>query len=68
MTTVIYGVICSILGCVIGYFMPTVGYEYSKYLAIAIMAAFDSAIGAFTAKTQSKYDYKIFVSGFPPVV
>ena len=37
--------ICVILGCVVGSFMPTVGYEYSKYLAIAIMAALDSIIG-----------------------
>ncbi len=64
MKTFISGAICIILGCIVGAMMPTISYEYSKYLAIAIMAAFDSAIGAFSAKTQSKYDYKIFISGF----
>ncbi len=64
MSTVIYGVICAILGCVVGSFMPTVGYEYSKYLAIAIMAALDSIVGAFSAKTQGKYDINIFITGF----
>ena len=64
MTTFVYGVICGILGCVVGNFMPTVSYEYSKYLAIAIMAALDSIAGAFSAKTQNKYDIHIFVSGF----
>lgn len=64
MKTFISGLVCIILGCAVGSLMPTISYEYSKYLAIAIMAAFDSAIGAFTAKTQSKYDYKIFISGF----
>ena len=64
MTTIIYGIICVIFGCVVGTFMPTVGYEYSKYLAIAIMAALDSIIGAFAAKTQEKYDINIFITGF----
>lgn len=64
MTTFILGAVCVVLGCLVGTFMPTISYEYSKYLAIAIMAAFDSSIGAFAAKTQSKYDYKIFFSGF----
>ena len=64
MTTMIYGLICSILGCIVGSFMPTVGYEYSKYLAIAIMAALDSIVGAFAANTQEKYDINIFITGF----
>ena len=64
MTTVIYGTICAIFGCIVGSFLPTVGYEYSKYLAIAIMAALDSIIGAFSAKTQQKYDINIFITGF----
>ena len=64
MKTFISGLVCIVLGCIVGSLLPTISYEYSKYLAIAIMAAFDSALGAFTAKTQSKYDYKIFISGF----
>lgn len=64
MSTFAYGLICIIIGWIIGNFVPTVSYEYSKYLAIAIMAALDSIAGAFSAKTQNKYDIHIFVSGF----
>ncbi len=64
MLTLVLGAISIVIGCVIGFQMPVVSYEYSKYLAIAIMAALDSTIGAFAAKTQEKYDYKIFISGF----
>lgn len=64
MTTVILGFLFAIIGIIVGQFMPTVSYEYSKYLAIAIMAALDSIIGALSAKTQNKYDVYIFISGF----
>ena len=64
MKTFVSGAICILLGCIVGSLMPTISYESSKYLAIAIMAAFDSSIGALSAKTQGKYDYKIFFSGF----
>lgn len=64
MTTFLMGILCVILGCAVGSFMPTVSYEYSKYLAIAIMAALDSIIGALSAKAQKKFDIYIFLSGF----
>ena len=64
MKTFISGAVCILFVCIIGSLIPTISYEYSKYLAIAIMAAFDSSIGALAAKTQNKYDYKIFFSGF----
>lgn len=64
MLTVIIGIVCIILGCVFGSLMPTVSYVYSKYLAIAIMAALDSVIGALSSKLQEKFDFTIFVSGF----
>lgn len=62
--TIVIGVICVILGCIAGTLMPTIPYAYSKYLAIAIMAALDSIIGALSAKTQNKFDMSIFISGF----
>ncbi|MBQ9279665.1 MAG: small basic family protein [Clostridia bacterium] len=58
------GLICVILGCVVGSFMPTISYVYSKYLAIAIMAALDSIIGALSSTTQNKFDMSVFISGF----
>ena len=64
MTTFLMGIICVILGCGVGSFIPTISYEYSKYLAIAIMAALDSIIGALSSKTQNKFDIYVFLSGF----
>ena len=64
MMTFILGLICVILGCVVGSFMPTISYVYSKYLAIAIMAALDSIIGALSSMTQNKFDMSVFISGF----
>lgn len=57
-----------IIGCVagacVGFFAPTIPYEYSKYTAVAIMAAFDSVIGAVASIQQKNFNMKIFVSGF----
>lgn len=64
MNTVIMGAICVILGCIVGVKAPTIPYEYSSYMAIAIMAALDSIIGAFAAKFQEKFDINVFISGF----
>lgn len=60
----ICGIVCVIIGCILGSFMPIVSYEFSKYLAIGIMAALDSIAGALAAKTQNKYDIYVFISGF----
>ena len=53
-----------ILGVLFGFFVPIIPYAYTKYMAIGIMAAFDSIIGAISGALQNKYDMKIFVSGF----
>ena len=53
-----------IIGALVGLFAPTIPYEYSKYMAVAIMAAFDSVIGAITSIQQKNFNMKIFVSGF----
>lgn len=64
MTVFILGIISIVLGCIVGSVMPTISYVYSKYLAIAIMAALDSIIGAFAAKTKNNFDLYVFLSGF----
>ena len=57
-------IISSLLGVFLGYFTPLIPYAYTKYTAIAIMAALDSLIGALNATMQKKYNMGIFVSGF----
>ena len=56
--------IALLLGVLFGFVTPMIPYAYTKYTAIAIMAALDSIIGAFAAKTQEKYDINIFITGF----
>ncbi len=60
----IYLVLGCLLGIVIGILMPVIPYEYAKYTAVAIVAAFDSVIGAATGVIKNNFDIKIFVSGF----
>lgn len=43
---------------------PTISYEYSGYLAIAIVAALDSVFGGITSVLKGNFDIKIFASGF----
>lgn len=57
-----------ILGCIVGALiginMPMISYTYSGYLAIAIIAALDSAFGGIASTLNKNFDLKIFVSGF----
>ena len=64
MKSFIISVVCILLGVGFGFIAPTVPYAYSNYLAIAIMATFDSIIGAWAAYTKNTFDLNIFVSGF----
>lgn len=64
MKTFIISLVCILTGVGFGFAAPTVPYAYSNYLAIAIMAAFDSIIGAWVAATKNTFDFPIFVSGF----
>ena len=64
MKSFIIAIICIIAGIGFGILAPTVPYVYSNYLAIAIMAAFDSIIGAWVAYTKHTFELSIFVSGF----
>jgi small basic protein len=42
----------------------SVAAEYSRYMAMAILAAFDSILGAFRAELQGEFDNRILASGF----
>ena len=41
-----------------------VGFELSRYSAVAILAALDSVLGAVRAELEGVYNNRIFVSGF----
>jgi len=55
-----------IIGILIGVFLIPVNIpqQYSNYMAVAILAALDSVLGGVASAVQSKFDMKIFVSGF----
>ena len=57
-------VIGTILGLLVGINAQIIPYVYSKYLAIAIVAALDSVFGGISSSLNGKFDLKIFVSGF----
>ncbi|MDO5556832.1 MAG: small basic family protein [Clostridia bacterium] len=61
-------VLTIIIGCLIGVIIgvnaPIISYTYSSYLAIAIIAALDSVLGAINSYLNNKFDMKIFLSGF----
>src|SRR4029079_3455811 len=42
----------------------TVSSEFSRYSAVAILAALDSVLGAVRAELYGVYDNRIFISGF----
>jgi small basic protein len=41
-----------------------VSIEFSRYSAVAILAALDSVLGAVRAELDGVYDNRIFISGF----
>jgi small basic protein len=45
-------------------FSLSIPSEYSRYTAMAILAALDSLLGAFRAELQDRFDNRIFVTGF----
>lgn len=55
-----------IVGIIIGVvFIPVnIPQQYSTYVAVAILAAFDSVFGGIAATVQGRFDMKIFLSGF----
>ena len=53
-----------ILGIVVALFMPAINYDYSKYLAITVLACLDSVFGGIAGFAEKKFDKDVFVSGF----
>jgi small basic protein len=58
-----------LLGLILGIFLGLmteirIPDEYSNYLSIAVLAAFDTLFGGIRARLQNIYDEKVFVSGF----
>ncbi len=41
-----------------------IGFEVSRYSAVAILAALDSVLGAVRAELDGVYNNRIFISGF----
>ncbi|MBO5141847.1 MAG: small basic family protein [Clostridia bacterium] len=60
----VYTILGCILGIAVGIIVPVIPYEYAKYTAVAIVAAFDSVVGAINGVIKNSFDIKIFVSGF----
>lgn len=53
------------IGIGIGIYAPlTMAGGYSLYISVAILAAFDSVIGAIRANIEESFDSAIFLSGF----
>jgi small basic protein len=58
-----------ILGLLIGLILGaalslTIPAEYSRYTAMAILAALDSVLGAVRAELHGEFDNRIFLTGF----
>ncbi len=55
-----------VVGIVVGaFFIPyNISYQYSTYVAVAILAALDSIFGGIVATLQGKFDMKVFITGF----
>ena len=61
----IWAVLGLILGILAGNFLPfSYPASYSLYISIAMLAAFDSLLGAIRASMENKYNNILFVTGF----
>ena len=54
-----------LVGIIVGsLFSVTIPVQYSRYTAMAILAASDSMLGATRAYLEGQYNNKVFISGF----
>jgi small basic protein len=54
-----------LIGLVLGAALSlTIPAEYSRYTAMAILAALDSVLGAVRAEMDGQFDNRIFLTGF----
>ena len=60
-----YIVLGLLVGIAIGFIAPfSIPVEYSRYVAVALLAAFDSVLGGLNAKLAGKFKLDILLSGF----
>lgn len=61
----IWAILGLTLGIIVGGFLPfTYPTNYSLYICIGMLAAFDSLVGAIRASLEKNYDNTLFISGF----
>jgi small basic protein len=54
-----------IVGLIIGLLWSVdIPSAYSSYVAVGILAAIDSVVGALTANLQNKFNFRLFITGF----
>lgn len=54
-----------LVGVLLGYVLNVnIGFDLSRYSAVAILAALDSVLGAVRAELDGVYNNRIFISGF----
>ena len=54
-----------LIGLIVGSLLSLeVPMEYSRYTAIAILAALDSVLGAARAESEGTFNHRIFLTGF----
>jgi small basic protein len=62
MIIAVFGIV---IGIIIGFYMPySFNALYSLYLAVGILAAIDSILGALSAILKERFDSVVFVTGF----
>lgn len=58
-------VFCILIGILLALFMPfNVPSDFTIYIAVAILAGFDSIFGGFVAYVNKNFKLNIFISGF----
>jgi small basic protein len=54
-----------IIGLLIGLVLNVnISSQFSSYVAVGILAAIDSVIGALTANLQNRFNIRLFITGF----
>ncbi|MDX8044933.1 DUF1290 domain-containing protein [Gracilibacillus sp. S3-1-1] len=54
-----------VIGLILGFITNmTIPNEYVSYLTVAILAAFDTLFGGIKAQLDSKFEQRLFITGF----
>lgn len=58
-------VICILIGTICALFVPfNIPFEITNYVAVALLAGFDSILGGIVANVNHNFKLNIFVTGF----